>query len=233
MGNAIPPCVQNVSTITLDPYQLTWLRSCDAFSVAHFVVPFWLTVWTRSFIQALLLTHLNETVEILLFSLFGSVSLFVSATTETENFAQVLEDILQGFFACLLGKLFLWVYSDAPKLIDYEELVTRPLRFLWYAFWAILAFALGGAFVGAGGQVGRGIYGPIFLISVAPMIWSTSRVKWKDWTEYWIVGLTFTIAVTVQHIWDYFYSSTVQSWIWAGAFTIVLFLLGYEKKVVR
>ena len=248
MGN-IPACVADVTTLMLGPYDLAWMVSCDLWIVAHLLAPFWLTVFTRSFTIGFLGVYLWETIEILFQSIFGSFVFFAEANDETESLALVLEDILQGLFGCLLGVVFNWIFLDAPPLLQFDDL--RPARirkhfgrFLFYLFFGVIAIGPGamilGIYVGPSDEfpLGLVLYPVFYLIGFGFIILAQTQgwveegpkgpTKWKSFSEYWITGLLFTIITSVQHIWDYFYSRGIQSWVYALLF---LWYLLIKKRI--
>lgn len=248
MGNTIPPCVLNTTSIVVQsPYELTWLKSCDPWIVAHFLAPFWLTVFTRSFTLGFFFTHLWETIELLFQSLFGSFVFFADANDETEGLAYILEDILEGLFACLLGKVFLWVYPRAPRLLNFQNInpdndsAWHPWRFILYGLSYLAAIAPGASILGIRTglndeiPLGLILYTPIFVAGMLPIVLATSHWEWwPRWAEYWITGLVFTIIMGVQHIWDYLYSRAIQSWVYAVAFLLYLLCVqGARREPIR
>lgn len=241
-------CTANVTELALGPYQLSWLSLCDQWAMPHFVTPFWLTVLSKSFLLGWFGAHLGETIELLLQNIFGSFVLFAGASDDVETKGQILEDILQGLFGSLLGVIFSWVFSDAPAMIQLEDVYParvrqgRLKRLLFYLFFWMVGVALPPLIMkitlNNGFPLGTALHSVIFLISFSFImlahwnrwVWpfdareavTPEARRWKRYGEYWATGIIFTLAISIQNNWNYLYSSTVQVWVFAFAFLCYL-----------
>lgn len=232
-------CTQNVTDLGLGRYDLAWLSLCDPWALPHLLTPFWLTVFFKSFLVGWFGAHLGETLELLLQTIFGSFVLFAEANSEAETQGQILEDILQGFIGSMLAVVFSWVFSDAPALLQLEDVYPsrvkqgRLKRFIFYLFFLFLG-TMAPPFIMAlkldnGFPLGTSLYTPIFLASFGIILYFQSAFltqeemrQWKSYQEFWWTGILFTVIISIQHNWNYLYSSTVQTWVFSFAFFLYL-----------
>ena len=168
------------------------------------LVPFWLTVFTLRLTMGLLGAYMYESVELLMQNMFGTFVFFAGANNNLESLGIVLEDMIQGVFASILGVIFLWVFNDAPALIQLEDLYPSNIRkrfwrVAFYVFFGLVAVAPGAALLGLGDgtygfRIGYVLYPIFFMAGVLPIIWAQyahvvwpfapeeSPVTWTSWS---------------------------------------------------
>ena len=232
----IPACKTYVGTYNLGPTVLNTLSSCDPWAVPHLVNPFLFGVWTKSPLLAFFLAGIGELVEYTALTLFQSFIVFLGThegtdfNADVENLAgSYIEDwLIQGG----IGTLLAWVFYNHfvfPKLIRYSGRVLVSIFYNLFFFLGcvILPSALYGIEVNEF-PLGRLLYPLIQGVMFLLIIWLQPKdifmgYKKSDIYQFWGISWFMMFILHLQNIWDWFYSSHVQSWLITGIYLVILF----------
>jgi hypothetical protein len=237
MGN-IPPCTPDVNQLALGTFVLVNLYACDAWAVPHVIMPFILTVWAKDFGVGWLFAYINEGVEAWFNIFFATFVLFVDANHDGENLAGSLIDDawIQGLVGATLGVLFLWA-MPTPRLLSIRDFIplkkghVRLDRFVYWVLMLILVASPATLYRVKIGTFPLGIL--VYPFLQGAFLWIANRFApaetWAGYRrsqvrEYWFTIWLFSLAINIQNMFDYFYSSAVQSWIWSGLFGVYLII---------
>lgn len=242
----VPPCIEISNVYDIGPLAMVNTYACDPWAIPHVVVPFLITVWSRSWWFGFLMAGVGELVEYFGAWAFKSFVIFVG-TRNGVDFNHDIESLAGSYVddwliqGTLVGVFLGWIFYKTfsyPRLISAWDFLNNQL---WFIYYAILLFGLNVVLTGSIYRVMIGsfelginlawiIYGLTLLIL---LIWQP-RDKWNGYSnwhkaEFYLGSWFINIAFQVQNQFDWFFSSAVQSWLIGGILLVLLVPIGLYR----
>lgn len=233
-------CIERALDISSDPYALTWLRSCDTWIVPHFIAPFLITIMTRDVLFGAFSAFLGEAIELFSLAVIGNFAIYPGANNDLETYGGILEDILQGVIGAVVGYLYIWVFSNSPRMVRLRDFfvyrgqqrnLKRGVVNLIFMLLLVAPATLYQVKTEGDFAVGILVYAIIQTALVLLMAWPF--FKWPGRTEFWATFIIFSLVLNVQNMWDYLYSRAIQSWVIIFAFCLYLFVRSRFTRAKR
>lgn len=229
----IPPC--NASS-TIDFAEIGLFAfintyACDQWAILHIIAPFLLTIITRDPFLAFAFAGIAEIGEVLAYALFEKFPLFVSDSDVVENITGILLDdwLIQGGIGVFLGILFMFLFPEAPRFLRWQDLVPtrgrkrRAGRFFYYLF--LLLFLISPTFIYRLETAGGFTYGILIYWGIQIVLVAIHLIIVRgQFYKFWLTALAVSGVLNIQNLFDYLYSSAIQSWLWSGVIALVLLI---------
>jgi hypothetical protein len=232
----IPPCTpsSSIDMVAIGLYTFVNTYACDVWVVPHILAPMFLCILTRAPFFAFAIAGIAEIGEALANAMFGDFVIFITDNDVGENITGILLDdwLIQGGIGVLLGIVIIAIFKP-PRYIDLRDICPARKgekrhvgRFFYYLFLFLFLVAPAityrlaiGSFSSAGvilyPVLNLGVIGIHLLIQYC----QRKRVNY----EFWFTIVAISLVLNVQNIFDYLYSSAIQSWLWSSV--IMLYLL--------
>ena len=231
----IPPCTpsSSIDMIAIGLFTFVNTYACDAWTVPHILAPMFLCVLTRAPFFAFAIAGIAEIGEALANVLFGNFVIFITDNDVGENITGILLDdwLIQGGIGVLLGIVIIAIFKP-PRYIDIRDICPHRKgerrhtgRFFYYLFLFLLLVVpatiyrlLIGSF-----ELGITLYPVLNLVVIGIHLLIQRCQRKRVNYEFWFTIVAISLVLNVQNIFDYLYSSAIQSWLWSAV--IMLYLL--------
>jgi len=236
---AIPSCTpgSSIDHVAIGLFTFVNTYACDQWAILHIIAPFLMTIITRDPFLAFAFAGIAEIGEALAYALFDNFAIFVNDSDVVENITGILLDdwLIQGGIGVVLGIIMMYLFPEVPRLLRWRDLVPakrghkRHLkRFFGYLFLFLFLIAPASIYrleTSSGFTYGILIYWGIQIILVAILLLFTK----EQYMDFWITTLVISGIYNVQNLFDYLYSSAIQSWLW----TVIIMLALLIRIVVK
>lgn len=229
-------CTPIIGTYELGPMVMVSHYACDLWAAPHFLVPFLVTVWTRSWLVGAFFAPFGEVLEYFVYWAFRSFVIFLGTQVDQnlENLVGThIDDVAWMGWLCgvSLGTIY-YMHFYAPRLVTLGDVWgRRVLRFLFYSFLLFVLCVAVPAFtheVDVGSfHLGRLLYPIYHGIAFLLAYWFQPSDTWRGYTKleqrrFWLIMWIISAVVNVQNMFDWFYSSHIQVSLIVGIFAFIL-----------
>jgi hypothetical protein len=236
----IPPCTpaESIDMIAIGIYAFINTYACDSWVIPHILAPMFLCILTRAPFFAFAMAGIAEIGEVLAIVLFGNFVLFIDANDVIENINGIMLDdwLIQGGIGVLLGIVVIAIFKP-PRYIDLRDICPSRSSFRGkgerrhigrFMYYLVLFLLLILPVIMYKLKLGSFSFGIVMytvlnlaVIGIHLLIQYCQRKRVNY--EFWFTIVAISLVLNVQNIFDYLYSSAIQSWLWSSV--IMLYLL--------